>query len=137
FADGSVTDVGQFDESLPMMEWYRRWRELPDELRNPIRTYTVRAVRPEAREIDVDFVLHGTEGPASAWATSAQVGAPLVVVGPDARSEVSGGGIEWNPGAATSVLIAGDETAAPAICSIVESLAPGVTGEVFIEVPTA
>ncbi len=68
--DGSFTDVGQFDETVGMMEWYRRWRELPDETRNPIRTYTIRAVRPEVREIDVDFVLHGTEGPASAWASA-------------------------------------------------------------------
>ncbi|WP_309064856.1 siderophore-interacting protein [Microbacterium sp.] len=136
-ADGSVTDVGQFDESQSMAEWYRRWRELPDELRNPIRTYTIRDPRPEACEIDVDFVLHGTEGPASAWATQARVGDPLCVVGPNARSEEPCGGIEWNPGSATSVLIAGDETAAPAICSIVEALGDDVTGEVCIEVPSA
>ncbi len=133
--DGSFTDVGQFDESVGMMQWYRRWRELPDEKRNPIRTYTIRAVRPEAREIDVDFVLHGTEGPASAWASSATPGAPLVVVGPDARSDETGG-LEWNPGDAGSVLIAGDETAVPAICAIVESLPAHLTGSVYIEVPT-
>lgn len=136
FADGTITDVGQFDESQSMTEWYRRWRELPDELRNPIRTYTIRAPRPADREIDVDFVLHGTEGPASAWATRARAGDPLYVVGPDARSNQPGGGIEWNPGAASSVLIAGDETAAPAICSIVEALDADVTGDVCIEVPT-
>ena len=136
FADGTITDVGQFDATQGMTEWYRRWRELPDEQRNPIRTYTVRAVRPEAREIDVDFVLHGTEGPASAWATAAQVGDPLFVVGPNALSEEPPGGLEWKPGDAASVLIAGDETAAPAICSIVESLPAHVTGEVCIEVPT-
>ncbi|WP_259363483.1 siderophore-interacting protein [Microbacterium esteraromaticum] len=136
FADGSITDVGQFDESQSMTEWYRRWRALPDEQRNPIRTYTIRSPRPQAREIDVDFVLHGTEGPASAWATAARVGDPLFVVGPDSRSEEQGGGIEWRPGAATSVLIAGDETATPAICSIVESLPADAVGEVCIEVPT-
>jgi NADPH-dependent ferric siderophore reductase len=135
-ADGSVTDVGQFDESQSMVEWYRRWRELPDEQRNPIRTYTIRSPRPADREIDIDFALHGTEGPASAWATSAQVGDPLFVVGPDSRAETPAGGIEWKPGDATSVLIAGDETAAPAICSIVESLPAHTTGEVCIEVPT-
>ena len=118
-----------------MMEWYRRWRELPDETRNPIRTYTIRAVRPETREIDVDFVLHGTEGPASAWASAAAPGAPLVVIGPDARADETGG-LEWNPGDAGSVLIAGDETAVPAICAIVESLPTHVTGSVYIEVPT-
>ncbi|MGN7860609.1 siderophore-interacting protein [Microbacterium sp. 22303] len=133
--DGSFTDVGQFDESVGMMEWYRRWRELPDEQRNPIRTYTIRAVRPESREIDVDFVLHGTEGPASAWATAAAPGEPLVVIGPDARADETGGR-EWNPGDAGSVLIAGDETAVPAICAIVESLPAHVTGSVYIEVPT-
>lgn len=135
-ADGTVTDVGQFDETQSMTEWYRRWRELPDEARNPIRTYTIRSPRPEAREIDIDFVLHGTEGPASAWATAARVGDPLTVVGPDSRSDEQGGGIEWRPGAATSVLIAGDETATPAICSIVESLPADAVGEVCIEVPT-
>ncbi len=133
--DGSFTDVGQFDETVGMMEWYRRWRELPDESRNPIRTYTIRAVRPEVREIDVDFVLHGTEGPASAWASAAAPGAPLVVIGPDARADETGG-LEWNPGDAGSVLIAGDETAVPAICAIVESLPAHVTGSVYIEVPT-
>lgn len=134
-ADGTVTDVGQFDERVGMMEWYRRWRELPDEQRNPIRTYTVRAVRPDDHEIDVDFVLHGTEGPASAWASAARPGDGLVVVGPDGRSDEKGG-LEWNPGDARHVLIAGDETAAPAICAIVESLPAHVSGAVYIEVPT-
>ena len=135
FADGTVTDVGQLDESLSMGEWYRAWRELPDDKRNPIRTYTIRAPRPEQHEIDIDFVLHGTDGPASAWATHAQIGDELQVVGPDARAE-DVGGIEWKPGAATQVLIAGDETAAPAICSIVESLPEDAVGEVYVEVPT-
>lgn len=135
-ADGTFTDVGQFDETTSMNEWYRRWRALPDETRNPIRTYTIRAPRPAERQIDVDFVLHGTSGPASAWAIGAQVGDPMVVVGPNSRSEEPAGGLEWKPGSATSVLIAGDETAMPAICSIVESLASDITGEVCIEVPT-
>src|SRR5690606_12961621 len=63
FADGTVTDVGQFDESQSMVEWYRRWRELPDDQRNPIRTYTIRSPRPVEREIDSDCALHGTDGP--------------------------------------------------------------------------
>ncbi len=89
-----------------------------------------------AGEIDIDFVLHGTEGPASAWASAAQIGDPLCVVGPDSRADQQGGGIEWRPGAATSVLIAGDETATPAICSVVESLPADAMGEVCVEVPT-
>lgn len=134
--DGSITDIGLFDDPTPSMsQWYRRWRELPDRLRNPMRTYTVRAVRPHAREIDIDFVLHGADGPASAWALGAGEGDELTVIGPDGRSEGYGGGIEWHPGSATSVLLAGDETALPAICAIVESLGPEITGHAHIEVP--
>lgn len=138
FADGRVTDFGLFDEPRPSMtEWYRRWRELPDADRNQLRTYTVRAVRPEAGEVDIDFVLHGTEGPASAWADAAKSGDELIIIGPDRRADLSQyGGVEWHPGRAERVLLAGDETAAPAICAIVEGLAPGVSGRALIEVPT-
>ncbi|WFR66333.1 siderophore-interacting protein [Curtobacterium flaccumfaciens] len=31
-------------------DWYGAWRALPDEERNPLRTYTVRSFRPDARE---------------------------------------------------------------------------------------
>ncbi|MGM7671281.1 siderophore-interacting protein [Microbacterium sp. A93] len=141
-ADGTLPEVGLFDDPAPaMMEWYSRWRQLPDEERNPLRTYTVRDVRPEAREIDVDFVLHGTQGPASAWAMGAGVGDELVILGPDERSETGGrgrsGGIEWDPGTARSVLLVGDETAAPAICAVLETLDAGFSGHVFLEVPSA
>ncbi|QCU77518.1 siderophore-interacting protein [Citricoccus sp. SGAir0253] len=140
--DGTLPEIGLFADPAPaVMEWYQRWRALPDEERNPMRTYTVRAVRPHAREIDVDFVLHGTEGPASAWASTAAVGDEIVVIGPDERSETGGrgrsGGIEFDPGEATTLLLAGDETAAPAICSILESLGERHSGHVYLEVPTA
>jgi NADPH-dependent ferric siderophore reductase len=68
-ADGVVPGLGLFDDPPATIgEWYGRWRALPDDERNPLRTYTVRNVRPQSREIDIDFVLHGTSGPASAWA---------------------------------------------------------------------
>lgn len=51
-------------------DWFTRWRALPDEARNPLRTYTVRAVRPGLREVDVDIVLHGDGGPAARWPTA-------------------------------------------------------------------
>lgn len=136
--DGTVPDVGFWQDPLPPMgQWYAIWRELPEEQRNPIRTYTVRAIRPERREIDVDFVVHGTEGPASAWVCSAEPGDELVVIGPDGRSAHAGSGIEWKPGVARELLLAGDETAAPAICAILESLPEHVTGRAYLEVPTS
>ncbi|HTM86505.1 MAG TPA: siderophore-interacting protein, partial [Mycobacterium sp.] len=118
-------------------EWYASWRELPQELRNPIRTYTVRGIRPEARELDVDFVLHGDGGPASRWVAAAQVGDELAVVGPHAEAADPLSGVEWRPGLARTVLLAGDETAVPAICSILAALPPETTGHAFIEIPHA
>jgi NADPH-dependent ferric siderophore reductase len=119
-------------------DWYAAWRALPQERRNPIRTYTVRASRPELREIDVDFVLHGPTGPASAWAESATAGAEVVLIGPNARFPGSTGGFEWRPpAAAPCLLVAGDETAVPAVCAIVESLPAGGAARVLLEVPGA
>ncbi|MDZ5077605.1 siderophore-interacting protein [Nesterenkonia sp. HG001] len=136
--DGEYPEIGLFADPAPsIMEWYHRWRDLDEAERNPIRTYTVRAIRPEQAEIDIDFVVHGTEGPASAWASTARPGDELIVIGPDARAEEHGGGIEWNPGTARDVLLAGDETAVPAMCAILESLPEGITGEAYLEVPSS
>jgi NADPH-dependent ferric siderophore reductase len=118
-------------------DWYGAWRALPDERRMPIRTYTIRALRPELGEVDVDFVLHGATGPASAWAETAAVGDEIVLIAPNARFPGPTGGFEWNPPAdASCLLIAGDETAVPAICAIVESLPAGRRARVLLEVPT-
>ena len=120
------------------VDWYAEWRALPEERRNPIRTYTVRAWRPELREMDVDFVLHGATGPASAWAERAAVGDEVALVAPNARFDGPTGGYEWRPPpGATRLLIAGDETAVPAIAAIVESLPAGTAARVLLEVPTA
>ena len=137
--DGVVPDFGLFDEPRPaLMQWYTRWRELPDDQRNPIRTYTARAVRPELCEVDIDFVIHGDTGPATRWVTQAKCGDELIIVGPDSRSQaVANRGVEWHPDGATQVLIVGDETAAPAICSILENLPAHFTGHAIIEVPDA
>ncbi|CAN5718263.1 N/A [soil metagenome] len=138
--DGTLTDFGFTDPAvLTAGDWHRRWRELPQETRNPIRTYTIRHVRNSVCEIDVDFFSHSspgqeTDGAASRWLARAAHGDALVIVGPDARSSREGGGIEWNPGTATRLLLAGDETAVPAIANIVETLDDHVTAEVFIEV---
>src|SRR5690554_34668 len=133
-----ISDIGAEDEeTIADGTWYSRWRGLPDEQRNPFRTYTVRATRPELREVDVDMVSHGDGGPASRWLNRATVGDEVVIVGPDAGSIDSAIGIDWHPGAATQLLLAGDETAAPAICAVLESLPHGRRAQAFIEVPDA
>jgi NADPH-dependent ferric siderophore reductase len=118
-------------------DWYAEWRALPDEHRNPMRSYTVRAARPLEREVDVDFVLHGPTGPASAWAERARPGDEVVLVGPNARFPGNPGGVEWRPPAgARALLLAGDETAVPALSAIAESLPYGTGARVLMEVPT-
>ncbi|AMM21174.1 hypothetical protein AX769_14815 [Frondihabitans sp. PAMC 28766] len=117
--------------------WWQLWRELPDHRRNPLRTYTARAIRRDEAEVDVDFVSHGDGGPASAWAESAVIGDEIIIVGPDARGGQAPGGIEWHPGTARTLLLVGDETAVPAITAILEQLAEDATGCVFLEVPHA
>lgn len=119
--------------------WYGAWRALPDAVRNPLRTYTVRSFRPDARELDIDFVAHGDTGPASRWVSECRVGDELRIVGPAVPSspaELPTGAAEFDPGAANRILLAGDETAAPAICAILEALDVATVGHVFIEVPT-
>lgn len=127
--------------------WYQRWLALDPDTRGAMRTYTVRRARTagSAPEIEVDFVLHGqtpdSMGPGSGWAAQATPGQRLVVIGPHAGSTAYGG-IEWRPPAAAvggvvQVLLAGDETAVPAIGSILESLQAGYAGCALLEVPTA
>ena len=132
-----LSDCG-WDDEQPMAEghWYSRWRALSNDVRNPLRVYTVRAIRPYERELDVDFVVHG-DGPAARWLAAAAPGDDLIVIGPDARSENSHVGSDWHPGAARNLLLVGDATAAPAIAAILESLPPERSAHAIIEVPDA
>jgi len=136
--DGTFSDLGADSEDAMLAgDWYDRWRSLPDHLRNPFRTYTVRAIDQDARLLDVDFVSHGDGGPAARWLAEAAPGAEVIVVGPDARSIHCGTGIDWRPGDASDLLLVGDETAAPAISAILETLPAGRRAHAYIEVPDA
>ncbi|MBZ5737872.1 siderophore-interacting protein [Nocardioides mangrovi] len=122
-------------------DWYAAWLALPDDERGHMRTYTIRDVVGE--DVDtrlvVDIVVHaddhGEPGPGCAWAADARVGDRVVVLAPR-RGQVYGG-IEFDPGTARRLLLAGDETAVPAICAVLEQLPWSATGAAFLEVPTA
>jgi NADPH-dependent ferric siderophore reductase len=124
-------------------DWYPEYCAMPEEQRPVIRTYTVRAVRPERAELDVDVVLHGVEdghaGPAASWAAAAVPGDRITLLGPDRPGSGRPWGVEWAPPpAARTLLLAGDETAVPAVCAILESLddaSRSVTA--LLEVPEA
>jgi NADPH-dependent ferric siderophore reductase len=85
------------------------------------RTYTPRYVDRDARRLVVDFVLHGDgddiDGPASKWAAAARVGDQVVVTG--AR-----GSYRIDPAAAWTLLVA-DETALPAVGTILDDAPAG------------
>lgn len=120
-------------------QWQQARRDLPSDQLPAMRTYTIRALRREVLEVDVDFVLHGINGPASAWATQARVGERLQMVAPNLAYASDPGGYEWNPPQALrKALLIGDETALPAIAGILEQLAqaqPQLPVQAFIEVP--
>jgi NADPH-dependent ferric siderophore reductase len=93
--------------------------------RPTMRTYTPRRFDRTAAELDVDFILHG-EGPASTWAEQAAVGQTLTIAGPG-RNYVIDPAAEW-------FLLAGDDTAIPAISTVLENLPAEAAVQVLIEV---
>lgn len=90
------------------------------------RTYTVRAWDPVARELTIDFVIHGDRGIAGPWATAARVGDEIRLLGP-------GGAYTPDP-EADRHLLAGDESALPAIAAAVERMPPGAEFHALVEV---
>ncbi|MET0419356.1 MAG: siderophore-interacting protein [Actinoplanes sp.] len=92
------------------------------------RDYTVRAWDPEARELSLDFVLHG-RGVAGRWAKQAKPGDPLVVNGPSSN---------WRlPENYPHYLALGDETALPALARIIAEAPAGSHVTALIEIADA
>ncbi|WP_369252029.1 siderophore-interacting protein [Geodermatophilus amargosae] len=107
-------DVDDVQARLPREQW-------------PVtRTYTVRSWDTEAGELTIDFVVHGDQGVAGPWALSARPGDTLQLFGP--------GGAYSPAGDAGWHLMAGDETALPAIAAALEALPADARAEVFLEV---
>ncbi|MET8943680.1 siderophore-interacting protein [Streptomyces sp. NPDC004542] len=100
--------------------------EFPREQWPVTRTYTVRSFRPEQRELTLDFVIHGDEGLAGPWAARVQPGETVRFMGPGGAyaPDVSA---DWH-------LLAGDESALPAIARSLEALPAGTRAHAFVEV---
>lgn len=117
-------------------EWYLTWRDLPEAARPPFRTYTTRSVRRAVKEVDIDMVAHDVLGPASEWIDRAQIGDEVLIFAPTTAHSGVSFGVDFVPPARTeNILLAGDETAAPAIAVILEQLPPEARGVVVLEVP--
>ena len=99
---------------------------LPPEQQPSVRTMTVRHVDEAAHEIAIDIVVHGEHGVAGPWAVAAQPGQRIYLMGP-------GGAYTPDP-TADWHLLAGDESALPAIAAALEALPAAAVGKAFIEV---
>ncbi|MFF1602175.1 siderophore-interacting protein [Streptomyces mirabilis] len=119
FAPEGVTypepfDVERIREELPREQW-------------PVtRTYTVRAWDPELRQLTLDFVVHGDEGLAGPWAAHVQPGEVVRFMGPGG-AYAPDAGADWH-------LLAGDESALPAISAALEALPEGAVARAFVEI---
>ena len=110
-------DPARIREELPREHWPR------------MRTYTVRAFDRAAGTLTLDLIVHGDEGLAGPWAANARVGDPMLIAGP-------GGG--YSPDATADwYLLAGDESALPAIANALEQMPDDAVGTALVEVPDA
>lgn len=101
-------------------------RALPPEQRPLGRRYTIRSWDPDRRLVAIDFVVHGDIGRAGRWADNAKPGDTLQFVGPHGGYAPSTTA-DWH-------LMAGDESALPAIAASLEKVRPGVPVLAFLVV---
>jgi NADPH-dependent ferric siderophore reductase len=92
------------------------------------RRYTIRSFDQDAPSVDIDVVLHG-DGPAAAWAASAQPGSRIEAIGPRGKVVVDADAA-WH-------LFAGDDSAVPASLAMAESLGDPALALVVLEVDSA
>ena len=100
-----------------------------DRPRPASRAYTPRRWRPDDLELDVDFALHD-HGPGAMWAANAQEGDLAVISGHAGGAYAPDPTADWH-------LIAGDESALPAVGTLLEELPASADAYVFIEVHDA
>jgi NADPH-dependent ferric siderophore reductase len=130
FTDSYVKVVFVADDvdiaGLPRPLTLDSFADLPAGKQPVVRTLTVRRADPAAREIAIDVVVHGEHGAAGPWAATAEPGQPAYLMGPS-------GAYAPDP-AADWHLLAGDETALPAISVALEALPANAIGQTFIEI---
>ncbi|MEU9604716.1 siderophore-interacting protein [Streptomyces sp. NPDC048057] len=112
--------------SLPVSTDNGGWETPEGRPTAPMRTFTIRAARPEAAEIDIDFVLHD-DGVAGPWAAAARPGDPLGLNSPT--------GLYDPPADLARQFLVCDLTGLPALARILESTPRDVTTRAVVEVP--
>jgi NADPH-dependent ferric siderophore reductase len=100
----------------------------PDGPAPVVRTYTPRRYDPATKTLEIQFLLHGA-GPASDWAQRAKPGDRLAVAGPGGRFSLEPLTDSW--------WLAADESAVPAVGTLLEALPETAAADVHIEVDGA
>lgn len=100
--------------------------QLKQGVKFPVRTYTIRAFREDDLELDIDFVAHGDEGPASRWAMSAKPGDFCGFMGPS-PAKVTEFKADW-------YLLAADMSALPIAAVTLEAMPRDAKGVAILEV---
>ncbi|NKS54207.1 SIP domain-containing protein [Rhodococcus hoagii] len=124
---------GQQRLSMPTIAneaWMAQLIVQPTSRRPWVRMYTVRDIRPQVHEVDVEIALHeGPHGPspATAWAINTGPGDPVGIFD-------EGHTYQPSPDAHRQLLVA-DESALPAVLAILEQAPSALSAEVFLEVP--
>ncbi|GAA3636444.1 siderophore-interacting protein [Kineosporia mesophila] len=121
---------GQPDLRMPTRNseaWIAELLLWPKASRPWVRNMTVRRVRPEQDEIDIEIAVHG-DTPTSTWLRAAQKGSPAGIF------DI---GLTYQPPPdGCRQLLVGDESALPAIAAILERAPQALTGDAILEVPT-
>ena len=112
---------------LEMPTWTGNQFERSNGERAPIRTFTPRHLDDETNELTIDVVVHDG-GAASDWADAASPGDEVAVSGPGRGYDIDAD--------ATSYLLAGDETAIPAISQLIEVMPNTMPLRVIVEIET-
>jgi NADPH-dependent ferric siderophore reductase len=99
-----------------------------DAPRPAVRTYTPRRFDAASRTLEIQFVLHGA-GPASEWGERVRPGDRLAVAGPGGRFVLDPTTEAWS--------IFGDESAIPAVGTLLEALPDSAIADVHLEVTDA
>lgn len=117
-ADQTQPDLPTLTENGPV------WAA--DAVRPLVRTYSIRAVRPQLGEIDIEFALHDHSGPAVNFARQAKPGDKIGISNP--------GGPKPMLPEAEFYCLAGDPSSLPAIAALLENLPAASEGHAFIRV---
>ncbi|MFS8198263.1 siderophore-interacting protein [Streptomyces sp. CWNU-52B] len=108
--------------------WMAELLLMPKSERPWVRNLTIRGARPADEEIDIEFALH--EGsPMTSWVNRVRPG-DLAGVYDLGMGYLPSADARWH-------LLVGDESAVPAVMSILDGAPPDLTARVFLEVPTA